>query len=219
VSGLGLREQALPFLKSLMQRSRLTVHMAIIEEDEAVLIEKIEPPGLVGIGTWVGKRMDLHASSVGKCLLAHLPEEEFLRLVGNRCLARHNENTITSIRKLKLQMEETRRVGYAFEDEEDDVGFRCIGAPIIDASGNCVAAISVAGTTTQIGDEHLANLSQLVRQIALKISEALGFVPFEVRPGPVSHGADYQRQEWRSHLLNGFSGQHSKPNDKALGSS
>ena len=64
LSGIELRENATGFLQSLMQRSRLTVHMALIEGDEAVLIEKVEPPGLVRLATWVGKRLDLHCSAV-----------------------------------------------------------------------------------------------------------------------------------------------------------
>jgi DNA-binding IclR family transcriptional regulator len=66
LSGIELRENAAGFLHALMHRSSLTVHMAIIEGDEAVLIEKVEPPGLVRLATWVGKRLELHSSAVGK---------------------------------------------------------------------------------------------------------------------------------------------------------
>lgn len=153
--------------------------MAIIEDDEAVLIEKIEPPGLVRSATRVGKRLDLHCSAVGKCLLAYSAEEEILRLVRDRGLTRNNENTITSIRKLKQQVAQIRRVGYSVEDEEGEIGCRCVGAPIFDYSGT-VAAISVAGTTAQIRREDFASFGQLVRQTASDISEALGFIPVRV---------------------------------------
>src|SRR5215469_16484971 len=156
-----------------MQRSRLTVHMAIIEGDEAVLIEKIEPPGLLRLATWVGKRLELHCSAVGKCLLAYLSEAEFLRMVRDRGLTRNNENTITSIRKLKHQMIEIRHAGYAIEDEEGEIGCRCVGAPILDHAGNVIAAISVAGTTAQITTEEFAFFGQLVRRTALDICQAL----------------------------------------------
>src|SRR5260370_39454994 len=150
--------------------------MAIIEGDEAVLIERIEPPGIIRIATWVGKRMDLHASGVGKCLLPYLPEHEFLQMVRDHGLTRHNENTTTSIRKLKLQMTQIRQAGYSIEDEEGEMGCRCIGAPVFDHSGHVVAAISVCGTTTQIGIEEFAHFGQLVRDTAADISGALGFI-------------------------------------------
>ena len=180
LSGVELRENAAGFLQLLMQRSRLTVHMALIESDDAVLIEKVEPPGLVRLATWVGKRLDLHSSAVGKCLLAYLPEDEFLRLVRDRGLTRNNENTITSIRKLKHQMTQIRQAGYAIEDEEGEIGCRCVGAPVFDHSGNVIAAISVAGTTAQIRSEDFTYFGQLVQQTASDISEALGLVPVKL---------------------------------------
>jgi len=154
--------------------------MALIEGDEAVLIEKVEPPGLVRLATWVGKRLELHCSAVGKCLLAHLREDEFLRLVRDRGLTRNNENTITSIRRLKQQMTQIRHAGYAIEDEEGEIGCRCVGAPLFDHSGNVVAAISVAGTTAQVRSEEFTYFGQLVRQTASDISEALGFIPTKI---------------------------------------
>lgn len=176
LTGIELREQATSFLQSLMQRSRLTVHMAIIEYDEAVLIGKVEAPGLVRLATWVGKRMELHCSAIGKCLLAYLPEAELMHMVQDRGLTRNNENTITSIRMLKKQLASIRRVGYSIEDEEGEIGCRCVGAPIFDNSGTVVAAISVSGTTAQIRSEDFAYFGRLVRQTASDISEVLGFV-------------------------------------------
>jgi len=175
LNGVKLREQAAPFLQTLMQRSRLTVHMAILEEDEAVLIEKVEPPGLVRLATWIGKRLELHCSGVGKCLLVYLPESEFLRLVRDRGLTRNNENTITSIRRLKQEMAQIRRMGYSLEDEEGEIGCRCVGAPVFDHSGKVIAAISVAGTTAQILTEDFAYYGEMVREAASDISEVLGF--------------------------------------------
>ena len=182
LSGVELRENAADFLHALMRRSRLTVHLAIIEGDEAVLIEKVEPPGLLRLATWVGKRLELHCSAVGKCLLAHLSDTEFLRLVRDRGLTRNNENTITSIRKLKQQMTQIRDAGYAVEDEEGEIGCRCVGAPIFDHSGNVIAAISVAGTTAQIRTDEFDRFGRLVRQTASDISQALGFIPLKTAP-------------------------------------
>jgi DNA-binding IclR family transcriptional regulator len=163
-----------------MQRARLTVHMAIMEDNEAVLIEKVEPPGLVRLASWVGKRMELHCSAVGKCLLAYLSEPEFLHVVRDHSLTRNNENTITSIRKLKQEVTQIRCAGYSIEDEEGEIGYRCVGAPIFDHSGNVIAAISVAGTTAQIRSEEFTYFGQLVRQTASDISEVLCFIPVKI---------------------------------------
>ena len=174
LSGIKLREQASPFLHALMQRCRMTVHMAILEHDEAVIVEKVEPPpGVRRIATWVGKRLDLHCSAVGKALIAYLPEEKLLRLVGEHRLARYNENTLTSFRRLKEELDETRRRGYSIEDEEGELGCRCIGAPVFTGPGEAIAAISVAGTTAEIQPETIPQIGELVKQTAFHIAETI----------------------------------------------
>jgi DNA-binding IclR family transcriptional regulator len=174
LGGIQLREQALPFLHALMQRCRMTVHMAVLEHDEAVIIEKVEPPpGVHRIPTWVGKRLDLHCSGVGKALIAYLPEERLLSLVDEHRLARYNDNTLTSFRRLKQELEETRRRGYSIEDEEGELGTRCIGAPVLAGPEEAIAAISVAGTTVEIQPETIPQTGDLVKQTAFHIAETI----------------------------------------------
>jgi DNA-binding IclR family transcriptional regulator len=173
LSGLELREFAAPLLRGLMQRTGLTVHLAILEDDEAVLVEKVEPPGAPRLATWVGKRMDVHCTGVGKALAAYLPDTHFRRIVLERGLPRHNENTIIGPRKLEADLAEVRRQGYAIDDEEDEIGLRCLGAPVFGPGGSVVAAISIAGSTTQIGAENEQLLSRLLKETAAQISERL----------------------------------------------
>jgi DNA-binding IclR family transcriptional regulator len=101
LSGLELRERAAPFLHKLAEKTRLTVHLAILEQNEAVLIDKVEPLGAFKVATWLGKRMDVHCTALGKALIAYLPEEELGRLIRERGLPRHNDNSIVSPKKLK----------------------------------------------------------------------------------------------------------------------
>ncbi|MDW8256437.1 MAG: IclR family transcriptional regulator, partial [Acidobacteriota bacterium] len=149
LSRIELRERAAPYLQALMQQTGLTVHLAILDRGEAVLVEKVEPPGLLRLATWIGKRMDIHCTGVGKALLAYLPEEEIERLIRERGLPRHNENTIASPKRLREELARIRAQGYSLDDEEDEVGLRCLGAPIFDHTGRVVASISVAGTIAQ----------------------------------------------------------------------
>lgn len=177
LSGLDIREAAAPHLRSLMQRTRLTVHMSILERDEAVLVEKMEPPGLFRLATWMGKRMDVHCTGVGKAIIAFLPEEHLEHLLGERTLPRHNENTICSPKRLRAALAEVRSKGYAVDDEEDEIGLRCIGAPVFGPSGEVLAAISIAGTTSQITPENETALARQVKATAATISEQLGYSP------------------------------------------
>ena len=73
------------------------------------------------------------------------------------------DNTITSRRKLGRDREQTRKQGYSVDDEEGELGFRCIGAPVLDESGRPVAAISVAGSTDQISAENVSSYARMVK--------------------------------------------------------
>ncbi|MCS6817435.1 MAG: IclR family transcriptional regulator [Blastocatellia bacterium] len=177
LSRIELRERAAPYLQALMQQTGLTVHLAILDRGEAVLVEKVEPPGLLRLATWIGKRMDIHCTGVGKALLAYLPEEEIERLIRERGLPRHNENTIASPKRLREELARIRAQGYSLDDEEDEVGLRCLGAPIFDHTGRVVASISVAGTIAQITRENMVALAEAVKRTAATISQQLGFAP------------------------------------------
>ncbi len=170
VNGIKLREEAGPSLRALSQQAHATVHMAILDHDEAMIIEKVEPPGVHRQASWVGKRLDLHCSAVGKALLAYLPEADLQRTMANCRLPRHNDNTITSLRRLQLDIAETRRRGYAIEDEEDVIGTRCIGAPVLTGPGEAIAAVSIAGTTEEIKTESIPGLVPILKHTAAQIA-------------------------------------------------
>jgi DNA-binding IclR family transcriptional regulator len=181
LGGLGLRQQAAPFLIALGQKTELTVNMAILDLNEVVLIEKVEPPGIFRLATWVGQRLPVHCTGLGKALLAFLSEPELDRII-KPGLLRHNENTIVSPRKLKEHLELVRKLGYAVDDEEANIGLRGIGAPILDSLGQAIASISVSGTTTQITPENLSPFAEKVKQTGIAISQQLGFDPRTVKP-------------------------------------
>lgn len=187
LGGIKLREQARPFLNSLMNETGLTVHMGILDQGEVVLVEKIGRAGMPKLATWLGKRMDLHCTGVGKAILAHLPEEEVRSVISSHGLPRHNENTIASVRRLREAIAETQRLGYALDDEEDEIGARCIGAPIFDAAGKVIAAVSVAGTVEEITPENLSLYARLVKQAAAVVSKTL--LPGDAAELPKTEGS------------------------------
>jgi len=176
LENLDLREEAKPFLQSLMQQTGLTVHMAVLERDEAVIVEKVEAPGLVRLASWIGRRLDINCTGVGKALVAFLPDDDLEDLIRTKDFARHNQRTIVSKSALKKELMRVRQLGYAVDNEEDEPGVCCLGAPVFDENGKAVAAISVAGTTSQIGTDRIPVLARQVMQAARSMSTRLGFV-------------------------------------------
>lgn len=173
--GITLRQKAGPLLCELTQRTGLTAHIAILEDNEALLVAKVEASGTMPVATWVGKRIDYHCTSLGKALIAWLSEEEIDELVKERRMLRHNENTISSLSRLKQELTRTRQAGYAVDDEEEEIGIRCIGAPLLGVSGAVEAAVSVSGTVEQIRTEDIPRMGALVQEAAAEMARRLGW--------------------------------------------
>lgn len=173
--GMTLRETASKHLMRLMQRTRLTVHMVILEQGQAVIIAKLEPPGEPSVGTWVGRAMDVNSTASGKALVAYLtPQELGKQLKSASAFVRHNHKTIVTMTKLKAELARVRELGYSMDDEEDELDTRCVGAPIFDKFGKVVAAISVVGHTERIRIAQIDILANQVKQTAAAISRSLG---------------------------------------------
>ena len=175
MDGTGMREKASPLLRDLSERTGLTVHLAILEGQEATLIAKAATIAGQHIATWTGKRLDLHCTSLGKCLIAYLEESQIDDIIRRRGLLRHNENTIRSARKLKEDLEATRTRGFALDDQEEEIGVRCVGAPIFNADGRVIAAVSLSATIEQMGPENQKELISALQHTAVAISGRLGW--------------------------------------------
>lgn len=170
LDGVELRDEARPALAALSQRTGLTVHMGVLERSEIVIIERLESASAIRVVSWIGRRMDVNSTAVGKALIAHLPEDEFEAQVRPSQLTRRNDRTIGSMAALRTELDRVRTLGYAVCDEEDEIGVRCVGAPVLNRQGHAIAAISVAGTTLQIPPERVPELGQAVRDTAEEIS-------------------------------------------------
>ena len=174
LTGLGIRDAAQPVLRQLVERSGLTAHLAVLDQDQAVYIEKVDAPGFIKMDTWVGRRMDLHSTSVGKSLVAHLPAPEVESLFRERGLRKRTPKTLTSLPRLVKELEKVRAQGYAVDDEENNLGARCVGAPVMGPDRQVQAAVGVSGTTGQVNRETLPRIAELVQEAARKISRQLG---------------------------------------------
>src|SRR5580704_5598118 len=81
LSGIDVREAALPIMKHLVDQIHITTHLAILDHEEAVYVEKVEPPSFIRMDTWIGRRMEVHSTAVGKALLAFLDQKERDRII------------------------------------------------------------------------------------------------------------------------------------------
>ena len=168
------REHARPFLLDLVAKTQLTTHLAILDGNEVVYVEKIDAPGFVKMNTWVGRRIDARCTALGKALVAHLTPDRFGEMFRSDALPRRTRRSITSKEALKHEMSRIRDRGYAIDDEECGLGFRCVASPIFDRNGQVVIAIGMSGTTSQVTRTNLESLGALASLAARKISRNLG---------------------------------------------
>jgi DNA-binding IclR family transcriptional regulator len=138
---------------------------------EVVMIARVSSSSGRRVATWIGKRVDAHCTSVGKCLIAALPEEELLNLVRDRGLFRHNDNTITNLARLREELTRVKRLGYAVDDEEEEMGFCCVGTQVVDGNDRVVAAVSVSGETEQISARDRRYLVSQLQSCATELSK------------------------------------------------
>jgi IclR family transcriptional regulator, KDG regulon repressor len=112
---------------------------------KGVYIQKVEAPGLVKIDTYIGRRMDLHCTAVGKVILAFGPAEVLERVLAKPVYIRHTRSTITSPTLMHREVLRIRKFGYAVDDEEEEPGVRCVAVPTYHANGAFAAGLSVTG--------------------------------------------------------------------------
>ena len=177
LSHRNLVAQAYPHLKDLMEQSGETANLAVIESGEAVCVEQVQCRELMRMSAKLGARSPIHASGVGKAMLAAMDERGVAAIVGGRALQRYTARTLTTAAALARELAATRARGYAIDDEEHAAGLCCVAAPIFDEHGEPWAAISIAGPTSRITADRVAALGELVRSVADDITAALGGHP------------------------------------------
>ncbi|MFN0172818.1 MAG: IclR family transcriptional regulator [Bryobacteraceae bacterium] len=171
---LHLPEVSLAPMKWLAAKAGLTVQLAMLEKNQAIYVQKVDGPGLILFDTFIGKRTTLHCTAVGKVLLAHAPEPIQREFLAKASFARHTRNTITSAAALRGAIEKIRRQGFAVDDQEEELGIRCLAVPVVNPSGAFVAALGLTGTVDQVEAANIPKLVATARRAASRIYAAPG---------------------------------------------
>jgi DNA-binding IclR family transcriptional regulator len=176
IDGLDLRYITRPFLLEILAKTNETVHLVVAEGCRAIYIDKVESPHAMIISSRIGQEAKLHCTGVGKVLLAYMRDKDWAQVVskGLKC---YTEHTITDERKLLENLEQIREFGYGMDDQEREIGLRCVAAPIFNARKQAIAAISISGPSLRITREKQGDLSQIIKRAAQEISRKLGYRP------------------------------------------
>jgi len=162
-----LRECARPFIFQLMKLSGECSHTAIYANNQALIIDDIEPEASLKVSGAVGRSEELHCTAVGKCLLA------FMDLEIPKVLEAKTEKTIVDPNALKTHIEMVIEKGFAYDDEENSAGVRCLAAPVYNSDSKVIACIGISGPTVRITAERLDELAELTMRSAWELSQNL----------------------------------------------
>jgi DNA-binding IclR family transcriptional regulator len=175
LEGDNLRSAAEPVLHELMARTGETVHLGVPAEGHVVYIAKVESPQSLRLVSRIGARIPLHCSAMGKALLAQL-EPDALASALDRPRDVRTMHTLTSADALLAELDKVRIAGVAIDDEENELGVRCIGT-VVHGNGNGTApvgAISVSAPATRMTHERCAEVTPAVLAAAEEIARRLG---------------------------------------------
>ncbi|GIQ69109.1 IclR family transcriptional regulator [Xylanibacillus composti] len=174
LQGFDIRALARPFLQQLSDETGQTTHLVIMEGAHGVYIDKVEGTRAPIRYSRVGRRIPLHSSACGKILAAFLPAEKLHRLLESYDFSPHTSHTIRSREKFLQALELVCQEGIAFDREENEPGVRCAAAPILDHTGEVIAAISISTTVSHVDETELLQLGHRLRQVSERISRQLG---------------------------------------------
>jgi DNA-binding IclR family transcriptional regulator len=174
VEQIDLRARVHPFFRRLSMQVGETVHLSILQKTSVVYLDKVEPNRKVRMSSKIGSSNPVYCTAMGKAILAFQPEETVEQILANMQFARYTRKTLCSREMLLKYLERVRRRGYAIDDEEIELGIRCIGAPIFDRDHQVIAAASVSGPSSRITAQSVPTIADHLLRCCRDISASLG---------------------------------------------
>ncbi|GAB4294293.1 MAG: IclR family transcriptional regulator [Desulfuromonadia bacterium] len=173
---MGLLRQARPVLEWLVEQCNETSYVAILKDQHIVYLDVVETSMTVRVVPRVGSRLPAYCTAAGKVQLACMSSEEIDSYYPGRELKAYTPNTITDKNALKAHLTQIAEQGVAIDNEELDLGVRCVAAPIRDYTRRIIGAVSISGPSMRFTDERIQNeLIPLVKRAGEEISMKLGF--------------------------------------------
>jgi DNA-binding IclR family transcriptional regulator len=169
---ISVREHALPFMRELHAATAEAVNLSVRHGDEIVYVERTSAGrAMMRVVTIVGARAPLHITAVGKLFLMDDGPDALRAYAGRTRLAAYTKNTLTSVAALEKELDRVRKQGYALDNEEAEIGVRCIGAAVRDDTGTLVAGLSVSAPAERMKTAWAG----MVKETADNISRSIGY--------------------------------------------
>jgi DNA-binding IclR family transcriptional regulator len=176
IKQMGLLRQSRPVLEALVKECNETTYVAILKESHIVYLDVVETDLTVRVVPRVGARLPAYCTAAGKVQISYMTDEELENYLPQKEMKRYTPKTVTDREELKKHLKVIAEQGYAIDDEEMDVGVKCVGAPIRDYTRRIIGAVSISGPSMRFTDDRLEKeLIPLVMRAGEEISHKLGY--------------------------------------------
>jgi IclR family acetate operon transcriptional repressor len=175
LAGTEIRTAALPVLEKLTHQIDETSHLAIPCDNRSLIIAVQDSPHPLRVASRPGFLAELHCSSTGKTFLAFLHHARLPELFNSTRLPKHTAHTLTTLAEIRRDAELTRKRGYSLDDEEFNLGVRCLAAPVHGSDGAVVAAIGITAAAVRFTRERIPEMAAAVKSAARDLSGLLGY--------------------------------------------
>lgn len=172
----GVIDVGRPILRELMEESGKTANMAIEDNGDVVLVAQVETQEAIRAYFKLGERGPMHASGIGKVLLADKPMRDIKQILQDKGMGSFTPKTLTSPAALFDELDMVRSRGWGLDDEERYIGMKCIACPIYNEFGEAIAGISISGPSVGMDEEKIGEIGPLVKRFAKKITDNIGGV-------------------------------------------
>jgi len=174
---IDVRQMALPHLQELRAWSGESVNLAVRDGEQIVYVERLRTTQSLGMRAKVGYRAPMHCTALGKAILSGMPPREVEEFVARIGLPSATPNSITDRAQFLEEMDRAHAQGFAEDNEENEIGVRCVAAPIFDHSDRPVAAVSISSPVLRFPPSEVPQYGQKVIEAANAISTRLGHRP------------------------------------------
>lgn len=175
INSLELQTEARPYLAKMTGELGLTSHLGVLDGDKVVYVEKMDVISSVKLYSQIGLHVPAQCSSLGKCILSKYSKKELEQVMSNTQFINYTENTIVTMDKLYEALAAVRKKGWGMDNEEYEMGHRCIGAPIYDYRGDIIASVSASGTTMVLTEDKFEAVAEYVMSVAKQLSKDMGY--------------------------------------------
>lgn len=178
LTSLDIISIAKPHISKLSEKTNEVVHLVLIDKDEIVYIDKEESNNTIRMHSYIGKRIPIYCTAVGKSYMANLNDNEFSEVWNNieNKLVKLTENTIMSKAEMLTEINKIKKVGYSIDNEENEKGVICVSAPILNKDKSVKYAISISTPKMRIDENKIEYFGKLVQETAKAITKDLEYI-------------------------------------------